>query len=253
MKTVRVVKFDPMPRLHATKPIEQALALLLALYQLGRVESAAVAAGYVQACHFWRGLPPDWEATWQDRCVKRQYVALKDGCYSLTAHGIARLHDLCTLAFAMREPFYHLTSPGYQTVCRTRKEIKGRPFTNRAVSKARPQLKGGQFHVYVILLRTDAVNTHPNLRDINPERRANHPCLYVGYTSMTPEIRFKAHKDGNQASQIVMDYGICLVPDLYADLNPINGREQAIETERRYAAGIRKHGYTVTAGHHDWE
>ena len=80
----------------------------------------------------------------------------------------------------------------------------------------------------------------------------NYPCLYVGCTGGTPEKRFKDHKKGCQASQVVQDYGGCLVPDLYAHLNPIKSREQAVAMEKIFAGSLRKQGYTVTAGHHDW-
>jgi hypothetical protein len=40
--------------------------------------------------------------------------------------------------------------------------------------------------------------------------------------------------------------------DLYADLNPIMSREQAEEVEGIFAGSLRRQGYTITAGHHDW-
>lgn len=252
METTRKIKFDPVPRLRITKPIEQTLILLLSLYQLKQAQSFDQVADFAQAHQHWRGLPPDWDRTWQERCLKRQYVSQRREGYSLSAKGIAQLQDWCTLVFAARDSFRHLTSTGYLAACQIRTDINRRPFTNRVVSQQQPRKKKGHFYIYTILLHSDAIDAYPYLVDINPDRRTNHPCLYVGYTGWTPESRFQGHKNGRKASQVVMEYGVCLVPDLYAHLNPIHGREQAIEMERRFAIGLRTHGYTITAGHHDW-
>lgn len=165
---------------------------------------------------------------------------------------MAQLHDLSILVFALRDAFKHLTTSAYFAACDVKEEIKRLAFTSRAVSQIQPQMRRKEFHVYVILLQAEALEIYPHLINSNPKRRTNYPCLYVGYTGKTPEIRFKQHKNGRKASEMVKRFGICLVPDLYAHMNPIKSYQQAIAMERDFAAGLRQHGYTVSAGHHDW-
>lgn len=252
MKKTNVIGFDPVPRLGVTKLLEQTVLLLLGLYRLKRVETVTTVVEYLQAHNFWRGTQPDWEAPWRERCLNRAYVRLSEGQHTLTAQGIGRLHDCCTLASAMRDSFRHLTTLGYRAVCGVGQEMGRRPFTNRKASQKQHQVQRGEYHVYVILLRMRAVAKYSYLLEKNPERLLSYPCLYVGCTGGTPETRFKDHKSGRRASQVVQDYGVCLVPDLYADLNPIRSREQAEEVEGTFAASLRGQGYTITAGHHDW-
>ena len=253
MAEMNVVNFDPVPKLEVTKLMEQTMLLLLGLYRLKRAEAISNVVDYIRVHNFWRGTQPDWEKTWQDHCLKRAYVKLREGQYMLTIQGRGWLLDCCTLFWAMRDPFIHLTSGGYHAACGVRRKIRNSPFTNRQVSQKPVRSQRGAFHVYVILLKAEVVTKYPYLLEINPERRTNYPCIYVGYTSSTPENRLNAHKKGRQASQIVRDYGICLVPDLYADLNPIRNYNAAVETEGIFANSLRNQGYTVTAGHHDWE
>lgn len=247
------VRFDPIPRLQVTKQLEQTLVLLLALRHLEMTKSTLAAADCVQAQGYWRGALPDFDPVWQELQARKHVVVNAGGRCSLTALGTARLNDLCTLAYALRDPFHHLTTAGYTAACEARKEMRKRPFTNCAASKQPPQAQKGKYHVYVILLRSEAVCDHAYLLDKNPERCESYPWLYVGCTGGTPTDRFQAHLHGRLASKIVRDYGVCLVPDLYVYLNPINGRWQAEETEGRFSRSLRKQGYTVTAGHHDWK
>mgnify|MGYP001206776494 CR=1 FL=1 len=173
--------------------------------------------------------------------------------YSFSRDGLVRLQDLAVLAFALRDAFKHLTTPGYVAVCKVKEEMVRRPFTSRAVSREKSRWGWNKYHVYVILLQAEAVAAYSSLIETNPERRTNHACLYVGQTGSTPEKRFKQHKNGRNASAMVKRFGICLVPDLYAHMGSVNGRAQAEATERDFAASLRQQRYTVSAGHHDWE
>lgn len=253
MGTSNIITIDPIPRLHVTPKIEQTLVLLLALYQVMRVASGKELLALAQAAGYWRGEWPDFNATWTELTEKKGHIGqMLDGDgYSFSRDGLARLLDLSVLAFALRDAFNHLATPGYVAVCKVKKEMVRRPFTTRAVSREKPRWGWNKHHVYVILLQAEAVVAYPSLIETNPERRTNHACLYVGQTGSTPEKRFKQHKNGRKASEMVKRFGICLVPDLYAHMNPINGRGQAEATERDFAAGLRQHGYTVSAGHHD--
>ncbi|MBK7916852.1 MAG: hypothetical protein IPJ94_11450 [Chloroflexi bacterium] len=246
-----IVRFDPIPRLQVTKLMEQTLVLLLTLRSLGTAKSAA--ADWVQAQGYWRGTLPDFDPVWQELQARKYVVVNAGGRCSLTALGTARLNDLCTLAYALRDPFHHLTTAAYTAACEARKGMRKRPFTNCAASKQPPQAQKGKYHVYVILLRSERCATMLISWTKTRNGVESYPWLYVGCTGGTPTDRFQAHLHGRLASKIVRDYGVCLVPDLYVYLNPINGRWQAEETEGRFSRSLRKQGYTVTAGHHDWK
>ena len=102
-------------------------------------------------------------------------------------------------------------------------------------------------HVYVVLL-DPAVARFRNLRSENPDRDPAKPCVYVGMTGLTPEERFANHKRGDKASSIVRRFGVRLLPELYAHLNPMPFAAAAV-MERELAEDLRNAGYTVTGGH----
>ena len=112
--------------------------------------------------------------------------------------------------------------------------------------RPKPQLK--QHHnVYVVLLDS-AVGKIRKVRALNPKREPKKPCLYVGMTGLPPEERFENHKAGIKDASLVKRYGIRLLPELYAHLNPMPF-EAAAQMERDLAEDLRRAGYTVTGGH----
>lgn len=106
-----------------------------------------------------------------------------------------------------------------------------------------------EFHhnVYVILLE-DAVMKHPSIRRLNPRWDTRKPCLYVGMTGLPVEERFENHKAGYKAAWVVEKYGVRLMPELYAHLNPMP-YEAALQMEMELAEELRAAGYAVTGGH----
>jgi hypothetical protein len=102
-------------------------------------------------------------------------------------------------------------------------------------------------NVYVILL-DPKVAKHPSILRVNPKRDPNKPCVYVGMSGLPPEHRFENHKHGYKAAWVVEKYGIRLLPDLYAHLNPMP-YEAALQMELELAEELRNEGYTVTGGH----
>jgi hypothetical protein len=102
-------------------------------------------------------------------------------------------------------------------------------------------------HVYVVLLDA-AVARLRKVQIENPNRDPVKSCVYVGMSGLTPEERFANHKRGNKASSFVKRYGIRLLPELYAHLNPMPF-DVAAEMERDLAGDLRGAGYTVTGGH----
>jgi hypothetical protein len=71
---------------------------------------------------------------------------------------------------------------------------------------------------------------------------------YVGMTGLTPEDRFRNHKNGVKAARVVRNYGERLVPRLYEHLNPMP-YARAKEMEALLADSLRKRGYLVFGGH----
>jgi hypothetical protein len=108
--------------------------------------------------------------------------------------------------------------------------------------------QGAHHHnVYVVLLDGRASKLR-RVRAENPDADVNKPCVYVGMSGLTPEERFANHKQGIKAASLVKRYGIRLMPELYAHLNPMP-YGAAVEMEKDLADDLKHLGYTVTGGH----
>jgi predicted GIY-YIG superfamily endonuclease len=118
----------------------------------------------------------------------------------------------------------------------------------RTLKQLRAKAHPEQHHnVYVVLLNS-AVGKIRKVRAANPDRDCKEPSVYVGMTGLTPEERFANHKSGTKAASVVKRYGLRLLPELYAHLNPMPF-EAAVEMEKDLAEDLRRAGYTVTGGH----
>jgi len=118
----------------------------------------------------------------------------------------------------------------------------------RTLKQLRAKQQPGQHHhVYVVLLDPAAAKNR-KVRAANPGRDPKKPCVYVGMTGLTPEERFSNHKAGIKAALIVKRYGVRLLPQLYAHLNPMP-YEAAAQMEKDLAEDLRGAGYTVAGGH----
>jgi len=102
-------------------------------------------------------------------------------------------------------------------------------------------------NVYVVLL-APAAGRLAVVRAATPDRRRGKPCVYVGMSGLTPEERFANHKRGIKAAGVVERYGLRLLPELYAHLNPMP-YEAAVQMEKDLAEDLRREGYSVTGGH----
>ncbi len=107
------------------------------------------------------------------------------------------------------------------------------------------------YHVYVIELDKEFCET-AKAKNANPRRNPDKPAVYVGYTSKTPQERFKQHMSGKPgkkgyklSSGVVYRYGIGLLPHLYEKYNPIRAKNDAMEMELYLADLLRNRGYTV--------
>jgi hypothetical protein len=105
-----------------------------------------------------------------------------------------------------------------------------------------------EFHhnVYVVLLCKAALKDRSILRH-NPERDPSKPAVYVGMTGLPVDHRCENHKNGYKAARLVRKFGVRLMPELYAHLNPMPF-EAATEMERDLAEDLRNEGYTVAGG-----
>src|SRR5689334_1808771 len=96
-------------------------------------------------------------------------------------------------------------------------------------------VRGAGHSVYVVLL--------------HDRRRAEPWGLYVGQTSRDPDLRFDQHKAGYKASGAVRRFGVRLLPDMTAHLNPMRAWE-ALEVEAGLAEELRRAGVPWVEGGH---
>jgi predicted GIY-YIG superfamily endonuclease len=96
-------------------------------------------------------------------------------------------------------------------------------------------VRGAGHSVYVVLL--------------HDRRRAEPWGLYVGQTSRDPDLRFDQHKAGYKASGAVRRFGVRLLPELTAHLNPLRAWE-ALDLEAALAEGFIAAGVPWVEGGH---
>ena len=102
------------------------------------------------------------------------------------------------------------------------------------------------YHVYVVEL-SDQVWNAARFRRANPDYALGKPFVYVGMTGLDPDLRFDRHKAGIQANRFVFEYGLRLLPALYAVYNPMP-YVAAQEMEVELAIALREDGYGVWQG-----
>ena len=111
--------------------------------------------------------------------------------------------------------------------------------------------KETNYSIYVIELDKSILELK-KFREENPNYIEGKPCVYVGYTSKTPEERFEQHITGAKNkkgysiySKKVKKYGLRLKPRLYNSHNPIKSQDEAMKMEVKKARRLRKRGYAV--------
>jgi hypothetical protein len=100
--------------------------------------------------------------------------------------------------------------------------------------------------VYIVELSKEVLN-EPRFLRANAAYRLGFPCVYVGMTGLSPDVRFDKHKAGIQSSKFVRLYGLHLVPSLYAMYNPMP-YDAARDMEVELAISLREKGYGVWQG-----
>jgi hypothetical protein len=118
----------------------------------------------------------------------------------------------------------------------------------RTFRRIRAAIEAAHHHnVYVVLLSAEARRLHGVCAE-NPDADPKKPCVYIGMTGLSPEERFRNHKQGLKAARVVQLYGLRLMPEFYEVFNPMPF-EAAVRMERELAEDLRAQGYTVTGGH----
>jgi predicted GIY-YIG superfamily endonuclease len=91
----------------------------------------------------------------------------------------------------------------------------------RATTRRAP---GAKHSVYVVLL--------------HDPRRSEPWGLYVGQTARDPDLRFDQHKTGYKSSSAARRFGVRLLPDMVAHLNPMRQWE-SLDLEEALAEALR--------------
>ena len=125
---------------------------------------------------------------------------------------------------------------------------KGGRLKRRTLRSIRAEKPAKHHHnVYVVMLDPKAGKLR-KVRAENPARDPTKPCVYVGMTGLRPEERLSNHKAGIKSASLVKRFGLRLLPELYAHLNPMPF-EAAAQMELDLAEDLRQAGYAVTGGH----
>lgn len=103
--------------------------------------------------------------------------------------------------------------------------------------------RGHHYSVYVIELAPEVWDA-ARFRRANPDYQLGKPFVYVGMTGLDPDVRFDKHKAGIQSNRFVRDFGVRLMPELYAMYNPMP-YEGARDMEVELGIGLREAGYGV--------
>jgi hypothetical protein len=111
----------------------------------------------------------------------------------------------------------------------------------KAAKKPRPK----RYHhsVYVVLLSKDVLYERKFVK-CNPNYDPDKPCVYVGMTGQSPDVRFDKHKAGFKSNRYVKKYGLRLMPELYECYNPMP-YEAALDMEIELGIFLRAKGYGV--------
>ena len=100
--------------------------------------------------------------------------------------------------------------------------------------------------VYIVELSKEVLS-EPRFRKANATYRLGFPCVYVGMTGLSPDVRFDKHKAGIQSNKFVRLYGLHLLPQLYEVYNPMP-YDGARDMEVELAIALRAKGYGVWQG-----
>ena len=104
-------------------------------------------------------------------------------------------------------------------------------------------MRKAHYSVYVVELSKEVLN-EPRFMKANAGYRLGFPCVYVGMTGLSPDLRFDKHKAGIQSNKFVRLYGLHLLPKLCEVYNPMP-YDGARDMEVELAISLRAKGYGV--------
>jgi len=99
-------------------------------------------------------------------------------------------------------------------------------------------------NLYVVELQAKVFNERQFLEANLGYIPGGKPCVYVGMTGLSPEVRLQDHRRGSHSARFVKKYGLRLLPDLYKHFNPMP-YELAALMEIELAKQLRGQGYGV--------
>jgi hypothetical protein len=104
-----------------------------------------------------------------------------------------------------------------------------------------------RYSVYVIRLRVEVLSER-RVAKVNPDHVPYKPCVYVGSTAHSPEIRCIKHLTTKIGSKIVKKYHIKLHKKLTAKQPTFATRLEAETHEYALSLRLRKRGYATWSG-----
>ena len=113
----------------------------------------------------------------------------------------------------------------------------------KTAKKPKPGPQRYHHSVYVVLLSKDVLYERKFVK-CNPNYDPDKPCVYVGMTGQSPDVRFDKHKAGLKSNRYVKKYGLRLMPELYECYNPMP-YEAALDMEIELGIFLRAKGYGV--------
>ena len=130
----------------------------------------------------------------------------------------------------------HRSEHGIAVLIKPKRQPRGMKRKTYRKLRAEQQPEHQHF-VYVVLLEP-AVARLRTVRSANPNRNPKKPCVYVSMTGLSPEERFENHRQGIKSALVVKRYGLQLLPELYAHLNPMP-YDAALQMEMDLAEDLR--------------
>ena len=119
--------------------------------------------------------------------------------------------------------------------------------TRRRGTRPRGKRPARDHHsVYVVLLSREVLYERKFVK-CNPDYDPAKPCVYVGMTGQSPDVRFDKHRAGLKSNKYVQRYGQRLMPELYECYNPMR-YEAALDREIELAIYLREKGFGVWQG-----
>ena len=101
------------------------------------------------------------------------------------------------------------------------------------------------YYVYVIRLRSEVLTKKKKFAKANPGHIRYKPCVYVGQSGNTPEVRYQKHLTAKSGSKLVKEFHVSLHKKLTEKQPIFETREESIAHEFALTERLRKKGYAA--------